>query len=90
MPEAAFGPDARAAARAARSGEDRCTLDDVRDSLEGVVPWLRATCAPDGTPNVAYISQVDYVDSEHVALSFQFFNKTRAQHARQPARDRAA
>ena len=52
-------------------------LDELRDSLEGVLPGVISTCAPDGTPNVCYISQVEYVDPEHVALSFQFFNKTR-------------
>lgn len=36
-----------------------------------------ATCALDGTPNVAYISQVFYAGERQVALSFQFFNKTR-------------
>lgn len=53
------------------------TLDAIRDCLEGVVPSAVATCDVDGTPNVAYLSQVEYVDREHVALSFQFFNKTR-------------
>jgi hypothetical protein len=52
-------------------------LEDIRDSLEGMIPGVISTCAPDGTPNVCYISQVEYVDHEHVALSFQFFNKTR-------------
>jgi adenylate cyclase len=52
-------------------------LDDIRDSLEGVVPGAAASCSSDGTPNVCFISQVEYVDPDHVALSFQFFNKTR-------------
>ena len=53
------------------------TLESIRRCFEGALPAQVATCAPDGTPNVAYLSQVHYVDSEHVALSFQFFSKTR-------------
>lgn len=53
------------------------TLSEIRACLEGAIPSVMATCAADGTPNVAYISQVFYVDERHVSLSFQFFNKTR-------------
>jgi hypothetical protein len=52
-------------------------LDTIRPCLEGAIPGVMATCAADGTPNVAYLSQVEYVDPTHLALSFQFFNKTR-------------
>jgi predicted pyridoxine 5'-phosphate oxidase superfamily flavin-nucleotide-binding protein len=53
------------------------TLDAIRPCLEGAIPAVIATCARDGTPNVSYISEVHYVDPQHVALSFQFFSKTR-------------
>ncbi|MBW8329683.1 MAG: GAF domain-containing protein [Thiobacillus sp.] len=52
-------------------------LESLRPCLDGAVPAVVATASPDGTPNVAYASQVHYVDPEHVALSFQFFSKTR-------------
>ena len=53
------------------------TVDAIRECLEGGLPSLAATCAPDGTPNVTYVSQVHYVDATHVALTYQFFSKTR-------------
>jgi len=53
------------------------SLNAIRSSLEGVIPSVIATVAPDGTPNITYVSQVHFIDTQHVALSYQFFNKTR-------------
>lgn len=53
------------------------TLDSLRDCFEGTVPAVLATVDPSGLPNVSLISQVQYVDPGRVALSYQFFNKTR-------------
>jgi len=52
-------------------------IDTIRECLDGVIPGLIATCDADCVPNMAYLSQVQFVDLEHVALSYQFFNKTR-------------
>jgi adenylate cyclase len=54
------------------------SLGNIRAALEGAVPAIMATCDAQGVPNVAFLSQVHYVDEQHVALSYQFFSKTRS------------
>jgi hypothetical protein len=51
-------------------------LEDLWACFQGIIPAALSTCAADGTPNITFISQVYYVDAKHVAISFQFFNKT--------------
>ena len=53
------------------------TLESLATCFQGLYPAQLYTCSSDGIPNAAYLSHVDYVDPEHVALSFQFFNKSR-------------
>ncbi|MFB0934937.1 MAG: GAF domain-containing protein, partial [Propionivibrio sp.] len=52
-------------------------IETIRECLEGIIPGHIATCDAEGMPNLAYLSQVQFIDNEHVALSYQFFNRTR-------------
>lgn len=49
---------------------------EIRPVLDNGIPAIMVTCSADGVPNTTVISQVYWVDSTHVALSFQFFSKT--------------
>jgi adenylate cyclase len=62
----------------------RLGLEQMASCFQGLVPAMFFTCAKDGTPNAAFLSHVDYVDPTHVALSFQFFNKSRRNIAENP------
>ena len=53
------------------------TLESLATCFQGILPAQLFTCSLDGVPNAAYLSHVEYVDDAHVALSFQFFNKSR-------------
>ena len=57
----------------------RLTLRDLPSGcFDGVIPAVLGTCADDGTPNATWLSQVFLLDDRHIALSCQFFRKTRA------------
>jgi adenylate cyclase len=59
-------------------------LEQMTACFQGILPAMFFTCSKDGLPNAAFLSHVDYVDTTHVALSFQFFNKSRRNIAENP------
>jgi hypothetical protein len=50
--------------------------EEIKSVLENGVPAWVISCSREGVPNTTVLSEVYYVDPTHVALSFQFFNKT--------------
>lgn len=53
-------------------------LESLRAAMEGAIAATLATVSSDGTPNVACLSQVEYVDPRHIALPFLYFNRSRS------------
>lgn len=53
-------------------------LASIESCFEGMFPSVVCTCSCTGIPNVTYLSIVHRLDDYHVGLSYQFFNKTRA------------
>lgn len=49
---------------------------EIKEALQGIVPSVIATASAEGIPNITYISQAHFIDDDHLALSWQFFNKT--------------
>lgn len=45
-------------------------------AFQGILPGVITTVSKENIPNLSYISQVHYIDNEHLAISWQFFNKT--------------
>ncbi|HYC92349.1 MAG TPA: GAF domain-containing protein [Thermoanaerobaculia bacterium] len=59
-------------------------LSTLHRCFQGVIPSLVATADAHGLPNITYVSQIHLIDDRHVALSQQFFNKTRRNLAENP------
>ena len=49
---------------------------EIQEALQGMVPSVITTVSKENIPNLSYISQAHFVDDKHLAISWQFFNKT--------------
>lgn len=54
------------------------SLESIASCFEGMIPATICSSSKVGTPNLTYLSIVHLLDAHHVGLSYQFFNKTRA------------
>jgi adenylate cyclase len=59
-------------------------LRDLRRCFDGRVPAVISTCSATGIPNITYLSAVQPVDEQRVALSNQFMSKTSRNLAENP------
>lgn len=66
------------------SGDGSVDLRSMQGCFDGAVPPVIATCSKDGVPHATYLSQLNLVDDDHVALSNQFWNRTTANLAVNP------
>ena len=57
-------------------GDKDFDLRTLQGCFDGAVPPVIATCSKDGTPHATYLSQLNLVDDDHVALSNQFWSRT--------------
>ena len=58
--------------------------DEHLSALQGMFPSWITTVSNDGEPNTTVISQIWHVNETEVALSFQFFNKTKKNISQNP------
>lgn len=56
----------------------------IRHCFDSSMPSGIATCSKAGISNVTYLSKVHFIDDDHVGISYQFFNKTKANIAENP------
>jgi hypothetical protein len=49
---------------------------ELQGALQGILPGIITTVSKENIPNLSYITQVHYIDNDHLAISWQFFNKT--------------
>ena len=75
----------QAAAQATENSESKNMIEDQHlPALEGMFPSWITTSSNDGEPNTTVISQIWFVSETEVALSFQFFNKTKKNISQNP------
>ena len=56
----------------------------IKHCFDSSMPSGIATCSNEGVSNVTYLSRVHFIDDEHVGVSYQFFNKTKANISENP------